>query len=243
MQNNIGIDWGNTRVKVGVFNGTQLVADYNYNHEEAEAQIATLLILHKVEKSILCSVAYHGETLEALLQNNTNFLKFTTTTNLPFLNAYASPESLGLDRLALVAAAFDQAPHNNNLIISVGTAVTYNLVLANRAFRGGNITPGLVMRLQAMHAFTENLPMLNYSNEDVLLGYDTESSMRSGAKNGLLFEMEGFIDAYQKQFGSLNVWLTGGDGSVFANKLKNVTFADSKLLLRGLNSILLYNVK
>jgi len=240
---NICIDWGNSRVKVGVFLGKQLIEDYNYSHSEAEDNIAHLLEQYKIDKSILCSVANHGSSLEELLQSNSKFLKFTKDTNLPFLNAYASPDSLGFDRLALVAAAFDQDPHNNNLVISVGTAVTYNLILANRTFRGGNITPGLVMRLQALHTFTEKLPMLSYSAEDVLLGYDTESAMRSGAKNGLLFEMEGFIEAYKKQFGNINVWLTGGDSTVFANKLKNVTFADSKLLLRGLNTILLYNVQ
>jgi len=240
---NICIDWGNSRVKVGVFNDDQLVNDFNFSHTEAEEQIEQLFGRFNVEKSILCSVAQHTETLESYLKEHSRFLKLSHQTNVPFLNAYSSPETLGLDRIALVAAAFDQAPHNNNLVISVGTAVTYNLILATRTFRGGNITPGLVMRLQAMHSFTEYLPMLEYSAEDVLLGYDTESSMRSGAKNGLLFEMEGFIEAYKKQFGTLNVWLTGGDSTVFANKLKNVTFADSKLLLKGLNSILLYNVK
>src|SRR5690606_9013208 len=108
-------------------------------------------------------------------------------------------------------------PHNNNLVISVGTAITYNVLMNNRAFRGGNITPGIPMRLKALHEFTDRLPLVDMKGDTTLLGYDTESSIRSGVINGVAFEVNGFIEAYKEQYKDINVFLTGGDASVLGS--------------------------
>ena len=76
----------------------------------------------------------------------------------------------------------------------------------------------------------------------LLLGYDTETSMRSGAVNGMACEIDGMVQAFASQYPDFNAILTGGDEPFFGSKLKNKIFADPNLLLKGLNLILKHNV-
>lgn len=237
------IDWGNTRVKAAIFEAEQLLHEVNYSEEEALTALHNLINEHQPTHSILCSVTHHPPELKAILQDNTKLVVLNSQTDLPIMNAYFSPESLGPDRLALAVAIAGMYPGKNNLVISAGTAITYNFVHQNRAFRGGSIAPGMDMRFKALHEFTDKLPLVSEQGEQLLLGYDTETSIRSGVIFGLCAEIDGMINFYKEQYSEINVVLTGGNASVFASKLKNRIFADSQLLLKGLNSILLYNVR
>lgn len=237
------IDWGNTRVKAGIFQDNKLVKEFNSSEEEALGHIVALAEEYKPEAAILSSVASHPPELKALLQEYTSLLVLNSSTPLPIMNAYHSSETLGADRLALAVGAHDIYPDFNNLVISTGTAVTYNFIHKNRAFRGGNITPGLDMRFQALHEYTDKLPLVSADGELILLGYDTQTSIRSGVVMGMIAEIDGMINLYKEQYPDLNVVLTGGNSPLFAGKLKNRIFADSQLLLKGLNTILRHNVR
>lgn len=237
------IDWGNTRVKAAIFAGHQMLKSANFSDEEALTNIHNLINEFNPTHSILCSVTNHPPELKAILQDNTVLLVLNSNTSLPIINAYFSPDSLGADRLALAVAIATLYPDQNNLVISAGTAITYNFVHQNRAFRGGGISPGLDLRFRALHEYTDKLPLVNDQGELLLLGYDTETSIRSGVVFGIIAEIDGIINLYKEQYSNLNVVLTGGSASIFASKLKNRIFADSQLLLKGLNTILLYNVR
>lgn len=237
------IDWGNTRVKAATFQDDQLVNEYNFSEEEALTRLMGIIEEYKPQAAILSSVANHPPELKVLLQEHTRFLTLNSQTSLPVMNAYHSPETLGADRLALAVAANNLYPDNNNLVISVGTAITYNFVHKNKAFRGGNITPGVEMRFRALHEYTDKLPLVSELGELVILGYDTETSIRSGVLMGIAAEIDGMINLYREQYPDLNVVLTGGNANLFADKLKNRIFADSQLLLKGLNTILRHNVR
>ncbi|WP_118975495.1 type III pantothenate kinase [Taibaiella koreensis] len=237
------IDWGNTRVKAALFQENKLVKDYNFSEEEALTGLIEAIDTEQPQAAILASVANHPPELKVLLQERTRLLVLTAQTVLPIMNAYHSPETLGVDRLALATGANSEYPDTNNLVIGIGTAITYNFVHKNRAFRGGNITPGLAMRFKALHEYTDKLPLVDEHGDLVLLGYDTETSIRSGVIMGIAAELDGMINLYREQYPDLNVVLTGGNAPVFAGKLKNRIFADSLLLLKGLNTILRHNVR
>ena len=159
------------------------------------------------------------------------------------MNAYQSPDSLGMDRIALAVGINALKPEYNNVVVSIGTAVTYNFVHKNRIFRGGNITAGLDMRFRSLHEYTDKLPLVAEHGELVLLGYDTETSIRSGVIMGMVAEIDGMLNYYKEQYSDFNAVLTGGNAALFADKLKNRIFADSQLLLKGLNTILRHNVR
>ena len=237
------IDWGNTRVKAAVFEEDNLLKEYNFSEEEALTQLVRILEEYQPKAAILSSVTNHPPELKVLLQEYTQLLVLSSQTSLPIMNAYHSPETLGADRLALAVGANSTFPDRDNLVISVGTAITYNFVHKNRAFRGGNITPGPDLRFKALHEYTDKLPLVDSQGDLLLLGYDTETSIRSGVLMGITAEIDGMINLYRELYPDLNVVLTGGNATLFAGKLKNQIFADSQLLLKGLNTILRHNVR
>jgi type III pantothenate kinase len=243
MSVNLCIDWGNTRVKAGIFdNDGKVIETKHFSDAEAGSAILSLLDTYKPAKGIMSTVVNGTAEVEGLVSGHTRaFMKLDNNTRVPIMNAYTG-ESLGSDRLGLAVGAYTLHPDKNNLVISLGTCITYNFVQKNKAFRGGAISPGLQMRLDAMHEFTNRLPKVKVDGELLLLGYDTETCMRSGAVYGMAAEIDGMVNEFASQYPDFNAILTGGDTAFFATKLKSKIFADPDLLLKGLNIILTYNV-
>jgi type III pantothenate kinase len=237
------IDLGNTNFKAAIFQSDRLVERYQFKEAEAMSTLKKIITLYNPQKSILSSVVNHEEGLVDLLKETTSYLKLDLNTKLPFLNAYGSPETLGHDRIALVAGLSRQYPGENSLAISIGTCVTYNFLAKNNAFRGGSISPGVEMRLRSMSDYTDKLPLIPREGHLSLLGYDTETSMRSGAVNGISAEIDGMLERYEKEYGTINAVLTGGDAPFFESRLKNKIFADTNFLFKGLYAILEHNNK
>jgi type III pantothenate kinase len=243
MSLNLCIDWGNTNVKVAIFDNDTIQKQFTLSEDAALEKVSALIDTYKPVKAILCSVVHHDNELMHLVKSKIkSFIKLDGHTRTPINNAYLSPETLGPDRLALACAAHILYPNKHNLAISAGTCITYNLVQKNKTFRGGAISPGLHMRLKAMHTLTDRLPEVSVEGDLALLGYDTETCMRSGAVYGMAAEIDGMIKEYESQYPDFNAILTGGDAPFFAAKLKSKIFADPDLLFKGLNLILNYNV-
>lgn len=232
------LDFGNTNLKAALFLGDKLTEKIIFNESEAIFAIEKILEMHKPERAILSSNINHSKEIETLLEKHTKFILLNSQTRLPFLNAYGSPETLGNDRLALVAALSKLHPKEDSIVISIGTCVTYNFLAKNNAFRGGAISPGIELRLRAMHEFTDKLPLISREGHLSVLGYDTETSIRSGAINGIAAEIEGMIARFEAQYGKINAVLTGGDCPFFESRLKNKIFADTNFLFKGLYAIL-----
>ncbi|MDR3680735.1 MAG: type III pantothenate kinase [Flavipsychrobacter sp.] len=243
MSINLCIDWGNTNVKAAIFNDEQITDTFTFPAAEAVSGLEAVISSHNAQKAILCSVVDHPYGVEqALSEKIKSFIKLNSNTSLPIMNAYLSPESLGNDRIALATAAYMQNEGKNTLAISLGTCITYNFVQKNKTFRGGAISPGLQMRLKAMHEFTDKLPEVPVQGELLLLGYDTATCMRSGTIFGMAAEIDGMIKEFESQYSDFNAVLTGGDAPYFASKIKSKIFADPDLLMKGLNLILKHNV-
>ncbi len=244
MKNILCVDWGNSFVKLAVFNQSDVIlANIKCTEDEVEHQVAILIATHAIQGAIVSTVSQSSAALEQMLSCQMSFyMTLNSQTSLPIMNAYSSSETLGADRLAMAVGAHSLYPNTNILAIGLGTCITYNFVHKNKAYRGGAISPGLNMRLKAMHEFTNQLPQVSVEGELLLLGYDTETCIRSGAVHGMAAEIDGMIIAYSAQYSDFNAVLTGGDAAFFANKLKSKIFADPDLILKGLNIILKYNV-
>lgn len=244
MSLNLCIDWGNTNIKVALFANGKSQRPLIFSEETILEQVTGIIETHKPDKAILCSVSLHSAELEMMLKSKIkSTVVLTGHTNVPINNAYLSADTLGADRLALVNGAYAEYPGKNNLVISLGTCITYNLLQNNKTFRGGAISPGLYMRFKAMNQFTSLLPEVKqYDADALLLGYDTQTCIESGVINGMIAEIDGMIAMYGERYTDFNVILTGGDATHFAAKLKSKIFADPDLLMKGLNLILDHNV-
>jgi type III pantothenate kinase len=236
MQTTLCLDFGNTRKKAAIFNNKEIKEAVVLN-DDANTSIQSLLDQFKPDKSILSSVIDHNPEIETLLAAQTKFHKLSHLTKLSFTTPVGKPETIGTDRLALAAAAVHFYPKKNNLIIGLGTCITYNFINKFHEFMGGAISPGMEMRLKSLNSYTAKLPLVKADSNAPLIGYDTNTNILSGVVIGMAMEIDGMIDAYQQKFGNFNVALTGGDLAHLAPHLKNKIFADPDLIFKGLYAI------
>lgn len=240
---NLVIDVGNTRVKVALFKRDSVFWKDSFELSRIVQQLKIIKGKFQVTHAIISSVALIAEEDMKVIRSLFPLLILGSETLLPFVNKYGTPETLGVDRLALVAAAFGKYPSRNVLVIDAGTCITYDFIDALGDYHGGAISPGLEMRYKALNQFTENLPLLTVKNEVELIGESTVSSIHSGVINGVLTEVNGIIERYNLKYEKLTIVLTGGDTNFLSERLKNGIFANPIFLLEGLNKILTYNIE
>lgn len=243
MKMNLIIDVGNTRVKIAVYKGDELIYNEVINHKEFIQNSIKVYYEYNCKAAIISSVSNVDKDEIIKLKTELNLIKLTNHTQVPFKNKYKTPSTLGVDRIALVAAAVLKYPNSNVLVIDAGTCITYDFVSSEKEYFGGAISPGLNMRFKAMHQFTGKLPLVTLNDDVDLIGRTTEESMQSGAIFGVISEIDSFINSYKEKNKDLTVVLTGGDVNFLAKRLKNSIFANPNFLLDGLNTILLYNLK
>lgn len=236
MSTTLCFDFGNTRRKVAVFHNAEIHKGVVLKDDSNET-IQSLIDEYKPNKSILSSVIDHNPDVEKLLNAQTQFHKLNHLTKLAFTTPVGKPETIGADRLALTAAAVHFYPNRHNLVIGLGTCITYNFINKYHEFLGGGISPGLEMRLKSLNYYTAKLPLIVADSNVPLIGYDTATNILSGVVLGMVYEMEGFIDEYSKKFDNFNVLLTGGDIVHLASHLKKKIFADPDLIFKGLYAI------
>lgn len=238
---NLIIDIGNTRAKLALFKDEELFHIEIVTHDDFLLSVLKLIKKHDVKRGIISSVIFLEKDEIAEISEKIQLIELNSELKLPFINNYGTPKTLGVDRMALVAAAVNEFPNKNVLVIDAGTCITYDFVSADKEYRGGAISPGLEMRYKALHEFTSKLPLLSRKDEIQVIGNSTEESMHSGVVHGILGEIHNFVDLYKKKNDLLTIVLTGGDTNYLANKLKIDIFAQPNFLLKGLNTILIYN--
>lgn len=239
---NLIVDIGNTRVKLAVTRDGEIV-------EEAAAETlastridALLSAWPGVERAIVCSTRGDGAAAAELVRRRVaQTIEFTAATPVPIGVAYATPATLGRDRLAAAVGAATLFPGRNVLVADFGTALTVDLVTADGTFRGGAISPGMRTRFRALHDYTASLPLVGPTDDGRLSGDTTESAVALGVMNGMTFEIEGYIREMSEIFGDLCVIFTGGDAKHFVKRIKNTIFANWNLVVCGLDRILEYN--
>lgn len=244
-QQTLCFDFGNTRLKCAHFSSDQLVEEITLKDSSGET-IEKLLKKYHPAKTILSSVIDHDANIEEILSAETHFHKLSSASRLPFTTPVAKPETIGADRLALAAAAVHFFNGKNNLVIGLGSCITFNFINKYNSFLGGSISPGMEMRFKAMHDYTAKLPFIKPEPVPIglnfpLIGYDTRTNIVSGVLIGMAAEINGVIHLYEQKFSNFNVLLTGGDAVYFAHLLKNKIFADPQLIFKGLYAISEYN--
>ena len=242
MAQHLIIDIGNSLAKVALFDGYTFVKDFHIEHEALCQLLSEKAVDETIHAAIVSSVIPLSEEIEQCLERLPYpCLRMSSCLKYPFSIAYHTPDTLGPDRLAAVAEAYAQQPNHDLLVIDMGTAITYDIVTADGIYLGGNISPGISMRLKALNHFTGKLPLVNKEGKRVPTGNTTETAIREGVLQGVVKEIEGYIREYTEKHPQLLVFLTGGDTFFLDNRVKNRTFADNLLVVKGLNRILMLN--
>jgi len=236
---NLVIDHGNTRIKAATFSGAKLHEKFLFTTSE---QLKSFLEKKGYEHCLVSSVSHSSDEILSWTIASGKQLSLSVNLPLPVTNLYATPHTLGEDRIAAACGALEIYPQQNCLVIDAGTCINYEFIDSLSNYHGGSISPGIQMRYEAMHKFTARLPLLSDISKTDLIGKSTESCMKSGVVNGVLAEVNGIIQEYEKKFPELGVILCGGDAPFFENNLKRPIFVAPDLVLHGLNRILRHNV-
>lgn len=233
------LDIGNTRAKGAVFENGVLASITSFPSLTPECLTEWTRHVH-LTKGIVSATGAIPEWLPGWLDDRLPWMELDHLTPLPYTNAYRTPETLGRDRLAGLAGGLALGYTPPFLVIDAGTCITVDLLEDGFLYRGGSISPGLRMRLSAMHSFTARLPLAPWQDDPPWTGTDTAGALSAGAQWGGICELEGMIARYRTNHPNLNVIVTGGDLDFLAKHLNSVIFAHPELVLIGLNQILTY---
>ena len=236
----LAIDAGNTHIKVALFinNGIHKLWKVRSFHEDIQKELKSFPIKH----AIMSSTRKKEDLATQWFTLVESMLWLDHTTPLPFRNSYQTPETLGKDRLAAVAGGRFLYPDAPILAVDAGTCITYDLLTEGDEYLGGNISPGIHLRLQALHHFTGALPLINFKDTEELIGTNTNDAILTGVLQGYRGEVDSRISAYKKRFPKLKTILCGGDAKYLVNHLENEIFASQNLVLLGLHKILRHNL-
>ena len=237
----LAIDVGNSYIKCAVFEQNTLLKKFVFKQEQAQINFELIFKEYsKISKGVVSSVTNLNETSFSFVKKNIDLLEISQETNLPFSNNYKTKETLGVDRLVLTAGAVLKFKNQNRLIIDAGTCITYDYVNSKNEYQGGAISPGISLRYKSLNNYTAKLPLLENVDINYLIGKSTSESIHSGVINGVINEINGFIEQYKELDKDLTIILTGGDAVFLAKSIKNTIFADSNFLLESLNKLYTY---
>ncbi len=241
---NLIVDLGNTRVKLAVLDtDSNILFTVRKPKRYAMYQVNQLMKQYNFQHAILSATSEASDALMNRLGDITGFKVLDATLPIPIQIRYSTPETLGKDRLAAAVAAYRRYPGQHTLVIDMGTCITMDLVTSEGIFIGGNISPGIRMRLKAMHYFTARLPHVDAVDTQSLFGQSTLTAIQNGGVRGALYEIKGVIEATIAKYDALNIILTGGDANFFESWTNFRIFAAPDLVIEGLNEILKYNVE
>jgi type III pantothenate kinase len=236
------IDIGNTRTKAALFTADGTLISMQIIETDELVVLQKLIIENQVQHLISTTSGKRNWLVSDLHVPGKN-IELSHTTPLPIKILYSTPETLGRDRIASACGAHALYPNQNILVIDCGTCITFNVVLASGIFLGGNIAPGLHMRLNAMHYYTSRLPKVKPGWPEIHIGDSTVHAMQLGAARGIISEIEGMIRHTKNAFGAVSVVMTGGDAPFLAARLENQIFVEPELVVTGLFKITAFNVQ
>lgn len=229
------IDAGNTSVKVALCDGREIISVNRFSPEDLH-ELGAYLSANKHVNGAMTSVLSADKTNEILVLHP-SLLLINSTSRLPMQNAYATPETLGIDRLCNACGVFGQLETNYGVSIDIGTCIKFDLVSKKEGYLGGSISPGIQLRYKALNDYTGKLPLLSNKVVTDFVGTDTPSSIHAGVYLGALEEIEGMMNRYRNAYEGLTFFVTGGDAKYFDLHSKNDIFADDNLTLHGLLEI------
>lgn len=178
------IDVGNSRTKRAVFDGSRL----RPYRGKVEGWIGVRVGTGALPKGTLLL----GRDFPALVRNRARH-----------------PETVGADRLAQASAAWARSK-GNCVVVSMGTAITIDVVNRKGEFVGGLIAPGLRLMARALHDHTALLPEVEPTRMRSPLGRHTRDAIRAG----ISFAAEGLIRETLAHHRG-RVFGTGGDAPLF----------------------------
>ncbi len=240
MLQTLSLDVGNSRLKLALFQGECTLLQM----ETETMRLKTLKSRKAFVLSIMSEVKTRGLRIEKIILSavvpeiarlianalerafKKRVLMVSTELNLPFECRYKTPNTLGADRIALMAYAVKRFPKTAVIAIDFGTAITYDVVTSKKIYLGGMILSGVGLSLSALHRHTAQLPEVHFASQAHLIGESTVECLERGAYWGTVAQTENLIariksflkNHYRER--SVKVIATGADAPLIAEQVK-----------------------
>ncbi len=247
----LAIDVGNTNVVLGLFQDEQLVHSWRLNSNIAlttdEYALSMLALLNNVELKIrdiesvsICSVVPKLTRVFANLAKK-YFLRepliITSQCALGITLNYDDPDLLGCDRMCNAVAAKEMFG-SPVIVADFGTATTIDYISSDNCFTGGIIAPGVGICAEALHERTSQLPKVDLSKPQKVLGNNTRECMTSGVFYGYISLVDGLIERiYQTIHFKPPVLGCGGFSHLIASESKYIEKVVPDLTLHGIRLV------
>ena len=193
----------------------------------------------KIDMFVVCSVVPKKNAVVRSAAKGARILWLTPAIKLGVGIDYPNPKKIGADRLANAAAvtALYGCPA---IVVDFGTAVTFDIVSAQRRYIGGVIAPGLESMTNFLYQRTALLPKLSLKEPRSAVGRSTIEAMRAGAVigyRGLVREIIARIKAERFARQTVRVIATGGYAGLIAANLDGIDAVHPNLTLEGLRIV------
>ena len=237
------VDIGNTRTKLALFREDGSVAgEKNLATGEAFNSAASSFFTAPLDRAVIGSVVPASTPLWADFLFPRTSLLHVANIDSPwgFRIDVENPENVGVDRLANLegALSFPGAA----LVVDAGTATKFDLLegVSPRAFPGGGIAPGLSVSYEAMLAKSAQLVAVDLGKHSPVVGYNTETAIRSGVLHGFASLVDGMVaKIFEERLlrPPFTVIATGGNSSYLQGRARLITHFRPRLTLEGLHGL------
>lgn len=252
----LAIDCGNTDTEFALWNGNKFCAHWrmatvlNRTGDEyfvwLKALMAEKEISDIITDVIICSTVARVVFNLRILANRyfgcRPLVVGKPDCALPIGVCVDAGTKVGPDRLANTAGG--SACYGGNLIVvDFGTATNFDVIGQDGSYKGGVITPGVNLSLQALHHGAAALPHIDITRPEKVIGTNTIACMQSGIYWGYQSLISGIIEHIRTEYKApLRVIATGGLAPLFKSNIISFDIIDLKLTMRGLVSIYNHNI-
>lgn len=236
------INNNNSRTKFSLSNESELL-----DHRVIDTKALTReSLLNEVrdwhfQNIVLASVVPEKSALiQETFTKDYSVLEISHQINLGITVDFPDPSTIGADRLANAAAVIAIHESAPAIVVDFGTAVTFDIISADRAYIGGVIAPGLDVMTDYMHDRTALLPKIDLTEPPAAIGKSTIDAMLSGAVHGyrgLVKEILAQIEAELESDQAPVIVATGGYAELIAEGLPKINSVDPYLTLEGLRIV------
>jgi type III pantothenate kinase len=250
----LAIDAGNTNVKFGVFDGSELRFQWRIRTypgrtaDEYAALLSTLFTAEGVNFKdvhgviIASSAPAATPDLERLaeLSFGARALKVNAALDLGFVVDYSPTTDVGQDRLADTAAVLHKFERGPLIFIDFGTGTTFNAINSENVYLGGAICPGVALAWDALFARASRLSRIDMELPPSSIGKNTRHALQSGMLHGLVTMVDGMVDLFRGELHAPDcpVIATGGNlTSILVQTSRTITHIEPTLTLEGLRIV------
>ncbi len=244
----LACDIGNSYIKTAFFEGNNLLDSSSFQDPH---RLDEIISEKRVQTAGISSVvpAKTAKIVETLNSRSIPFHLISHSSSFNLKIRYKTQETLGMDRLCSAEGAYflNHGNKKNEILLSIdmGTAATINIIRYPGEFTGGVIAPGVSMMGNALHAYTAQLPEVNFEDYEGMIGNSTKSSIASGLINSTL----GMIDRISTYLiktnpgSKIRIYLTGGNAEKIIPHMDMEFTYEKNLVLYGIKAVTELNLK